>query len=177
MFFLYVSQEPALDLSSTFCRCISYLLSSWAHPWCFWAPWNQTGKASSISGLKFSLSLASTCTQSRPAGSRLGKPHRDWVGCVIERGNAERKRRELEKLKAKDTGKINAAMQFFYCMHDLYLIYAWFIQIYTASLHRQFSGLQTNWAITVNLFAWKLLCCTHSEQISTPTCNSMLCLS
>lgn len=82
------------------------------------------------------------------------KPHRERVRCVKERGKAGEK--DWDKSWRQRIQERLMQQCSFYCMHDLYLIYAWFIQIYTASFHRQFSGLQTNWAITINLFAWNL---------------------
>lgn len=73
----WFSWLDCVDLFSTFRLHLSYPLSSWAHPWSSWAPWNQTGKASSISGPKSPLTFAPTCTQSRLVGSRLETTQRE----------------------------------------------------------------------------------------------------
>lgn len=143
------SFQSCLDPFSTFHRRLSYPLSSWAHPWCSWAPWNQTGKASSISGPTSPPSFDSTCTRSRPADSRLGNHTESELG--------GRKKERMQKGK-KNTGRINAAMQFLlyeWFIPDLCMIY---INLYSRlSLAIQWAADQLSNYCTVNLFAWNLL--------------------
>lgn len=111
---------PFLDL-------LSYLLSSWARLWCSWAPWNQTGKASSISGRKSPRSCTPTCIWSRLVGSRLETTQR--VSLVFEKDEKESEDGD----KSWRHGMQERLMQqcSFYGMHDLYLIYT--------NLYREFS--------------------------------------
>lgn len=148
------SAARVIDLFSTFSRRPPYLLSSWVHPWCSWAPWSQTGRAASTSGPRSPQSFAPTCTQSRLAGSRL----------ETTRGASPARGRKGEK-------GLKAAMQF--------LLYAWFLPdlgvIYT-NLCSKFS-LAIQWtADQLSNDCW--LVCLESAivhpilQVNCPTARS-----